>query len=264
MFYKNLYINTAILSLLYVFVYCDNNVDFTYSQYNVEEVKKIYIVDSCNTVADCPSPAIGCGKETERDSLHCIYPEYACSGKNKCYSLNTSKNYNYFMDDDENTTYTALDANNKEKKIIAKSCNTSKDFDRNYDGKIDTCSTAKCNSNDECLSNKCVSGICLINKTSPTYHCKVSGPYYSCNQLLDEHCVSDSGCASFKCHESDYICVKEFPPEKEESSPSSSSYTIYIIIGLVVLILIILTLLCCFKFKKNSGKTKNSNFISSV
>jgi len=167
------------------------------------------------------------------------------------------------LDDDDNTTYTALDANNNEKIIIAKSCNTSKDFDRDYDGQIDTCSTAKCNSNDECLSNKCVSGICQINKASPTYHCKVSGPYYNCNQLLDEHCVNDSGCASFRCHESDYICVKVSQPEKEESS-SSSSYTLYIIIGLIVLILIITIILCCCKFMKKSGKSRDNRLVSTI
>ncbi|ORX64318.1 hypothetical protein BCR32DRAFT_330642 [Anaeromyces robustus] len=162
-----------------------------------------------------------------------------------------------FLNDDENTSYEALDENNKPKKIIAKSCNTSKQFDRDYDGKLDTCSTAKCNSNDECLSNKCVSGICQINKTSPTYHCKVSGFYYVCNSLLDEHCVSDVNCASVKCHEYDYICVKKTSPVTFKEESSNGKFVIISIILLIVVIIIILLLFClCLRLaqKKNSRK----------
>jgi len=256
---SNKYLFKITLTLFFILLAFGEVVDFTYSQYKIDDIKQFDIEESCNTLSDCPKYAIDCAKDSQNSSLHCIYPDFVCSGNQNCYALNNSTNYNMFMNDDEKTYYTALDKNMEKKKIIAKSCNVSKDFDRDYNGKPDTCNTAKCNSNDECLSNKCVSGMCQINESSPTYYCKVSAMYYLCYQLLDEHCTSDNNCASFKCHESDYICVKEASPivggqNDDDQKKSNNGLIIGSIIALVAII--ILVLICCLCMKR-SEKNKS-------
>jgi len=247
--------NIFILSLLICPLVFSENVDFTYSKYTINDIKKFDIVEECSSNSDCPNFAIECAKNK------CVYPEFACSGNQNCYTLNPNKNFNMFLNDDDNSVYTVLDENNNNKKIIAKSCNLSKDFDRNYDDIPDNCTTAKCSSNDECLSNNCISGICQVNNSSPTYHCKNNGIYYVCNELLDEHCTNDNNCASYKCHESAYICVKESSPIEggNNDDDENSSSKGLIIACIAILVIIILMVLCCILCMKRSTKNKKIN-----
>ena len=109
----------------------------------------------------------------------------------------------------------------------------------------------KCTSDSQCLTNKCIDGVCIFNEENPTEFCTsiyinlfIRFSYMHCGKMIGDICKKDKECGSKNCLSQKNICGN--PPD----GPSDSDITDGLInlICLVIIIFIIYKILCrCIK-----------------
>ncbi|ORX80375.1 hypothetical protein BCR32DRAFT_245688 [Anaeromyces robustus] len=93
------------------------------------------------------------------------------------------------------------DKNGNNIKYICRTCT--------YDVKANTCLTPTCNSNSDCLSNKCFNNNCIFNEETPIVRCddiysfnpllNRRSSYMHCGKPYNNPCNSDDECSSKIC-----------------------------------------------------------------
>jgi len=106
----------------------------------------------------------------------------------------------------------------------------------------------KCTSDSQCLTNKCIDGVCIFNEENPTEFCTdiftnlamFSYSYMHCGKAIGDICKKNKECGSKRCRKNN-TCG--YPP----NGPSDSSDIIGIInlIYIAGIIFIIYIILCC-------------------
>jgi len=113
-------------------------------------------------------------------------------------------------------------------KLILISCNKTQ-----FEKKL--CSTDICVSNQDCFSNNCVDGVCVVNDENPAYICRTrvenSDLKVKCLLAYEEKCAEDNECGDYTRCGKEKICLKE--------STKSDSLTMYLISALLTIILIL-------------------------
>jgi len=109
----------------------------------------------------------------------------------------------------------------------------------------------ECTSDSQCLTNKCIDGVCIFNEENPTefytsiyINLFIRFSYMHCGKIIGDICKKDKECGSKNCLLQKNICGN--PPD----GPSDSDITDGLInlICLVVTIFIIYKILCsCIK-----------------
>jgi len=213
--------------LLINFIYCENffnTTDIVFSNYSVVSLSSLEIKTTCNTLADCSENAIECKNNgTNTTNSYCVYPNYICSNAESCYKINV-----------ENTL-------NKDLLI-----------EQNYNKNIFNCTY-----DDECQSNQCVSGQCLITSNSTIFYCNIEDTNFKCVNLIGEKCSSDADCITSNCDENSKTCIKK------EETPKKTSTTIYVVIiisivvGFIMFLIILWAFYECFQYMDENPEIKD-------
>jgi hypothetical protein len=135
----------------------------------------------CQTISDCSAGAVECRKDIMNESVsHCIYPD----------SLNDV----LFNDIDvpvinhqSTVNDTTVELPNVGNTTTTTTTNT-------------TATTTTCTKDEECPSNKCVSGQCQIDLNSSAVNgTMLNGNEFSHNNMLSLNCTTNEDCPSNKC-----------------------------------------------------------------
>jgi len=145
-------------------------------------IKNAQVKTTCQSISDCSEGAIECKKDSNGNNSYCIYPEYICSNAENCYILGKTIDKESFVYSNNNIV--------------------------------------NCTSNDECISNQCISGQCQVNLNSPNVLCSVDNDKYQCNKLTGESQVNN-------------LTEKK---EKKEEENSSSNITLYVVIAIGIIV----------------------------
>jgi len=136
----------------------------------------------------------------------------------------------------------------KAKKYSDKSC---KIFENN----IEYCVYHTCNSDIECLSNKCLDNHCVFNEETPIIHCddiykppflfKSRSSYIYCGKAFQDTCKNNNECSSKLCTNNTCGMQLDGPSDSEGFRDTLISEIIIFII--IIIIIIIFITICCYK-----------------
>jgi len=105
----------------------------------------------------------------------------------------------------------------------------------------DMCLYLTCNSDIECLSNKCFKNYCVFNENNPVVHCddiyNKGKSYMYCGKAHGDTCEVDYDCSSQKC-EMEH-CRKKMKDQYDESTDDEKILPLIIIISLLIIISIV-------------------------
>ena len=161
--------------------------------------------------------------------------------------------------DYNNSTVEFPDSNGNMKSYIADVCVWNSDDIRS----IDCNDASECNSDSDCLSNKCEKNHCVrnddvkIEKCQDTFHYHPLTFSYSvdmtCGKPDGYTCKKNSDCASNICDRDDNTCKFQ---GRDHSLEGISSVVTYMVIIIIVLIIVIIVncFSRCFKNKSRSSK----------
>jgi len=116
-------------------------------------------------------------------------------------------------------------------------------------------SSASCNNNLECLSNKCFNNYCVFNEETPIVHCDdiysnilFKSSYMHCGKPYNDVCSSNDECSSKQCIHGTYDIQENGPSDSESTGLNEGIKGLVLILIIIILISICY---CCCCYKKN-------------
>jgi hypothetical protein len=125
---------------------------------------------------------------------------------------------------------------------------------RNKNCYDNTCISFNCNSDSECLYNKCVDNYCMFNDEAPVVHCDNiylghRKSYTYCGKAYGDICNNDDECSSRICSgKGQSTCNSQTNgPSDSETMPPDSFLYIFYSSCLILIIISIITCCCCYR-----------------
>jgi len=226
---------------------CDHYNDFVYL-YNKDKVINkegvLKITDKYYTGYYCKNDTCVCTNDCEYKKHYIEFPDN--NGNIVPYIVKT---YSYDII--------------KAKKYSDKACKL-------FENNIEYCIYYTCNSNLECLSNKCIDNHCVFNEETPIVHCddiytppflfKSKGSYMYCGKAYKDTCKDNNECSSKIC-KNNTCDMQIVGPIEGQGFFRDTLITEIIIFVVLILIIIICICICCRCYRKKYSN-KKYNYIN--
>ncbi|KAG4090253.1 hypothetical protein H8356DRAFT_1410299 [Neocallimastix lanati (nom. inval.)] len=126
------------------------------------------------------------------------------------------------------------------------------------------CHGMECNTDSDCLSNKCVSKHCVNNEEEPIIHCDdiytlprfiiKESSYMHCGSALGYQCQVNDECSSKDCDNTCSLQPLRLPYFEGSTSYVPNLFTVLLMFMSVFAFSMGLTICCCRQFTKESNK----------
>ncbi|ORX81210.1 hypothetical protein BCR32DRAFT_268424 [Anaeromyces robustus] len=181
-------------------------------KYKLEDVKKLPIIN-CKEDSDCPNYSKGCVFDIEVDLGVCDINVY-CNKFNGCVAL-----------------LSTFDSS-KSSNLIIDSFQTEKDTKPK--------NLPLCKTNENCFSNICSNGVCIVDDADPIYNCIIAeyGVHQSkvtCGKAANQLCYDHEDCISNQCFD---VCDSDYYNNNHSGSISESTLSKAVLVFLLILSMI--------------------------
>jgi hypothetical protein len=126
------------------------------------------------------------------------------------------------------------------------------------------CPSMECNTDSDCLSNKCVNKHCVFNNKEPMIHCEdIQGPdflfikgelYMHCGKAWGDFCSSNDECSSKRCDDGCLPNTNEYYYSREYRIGYGFIFGVIFACILIFISAMGLTICCCHFFTKERKK----------